>query len=63
MDKPNVPDLEKTLEYIDDIDWAGIDIPVMGAQYVEVTFGLEPEVSRKAVSYWAQTYAERHPHG
>jgi hypothetical protein len=63
VEKPDLANLDTVLEYIDDINWSGIDIAPLGARYVGVTFGLELEVARKVVSYWLHTYAERHPHG
>ena len=62
MDKP-VFVTEEHLQYLDDLRESGKTNMFGAAPYLAIEFGLGKTFSLKVLSYWMETFSERHPKG
>jgi len=52
---------EEHLEYLDDLRESGVTNMFGASPYLAEEFWLDKREARKVLSYWMNTFAERHP--
>lgn len=59
MERPDFV-TEEHLEYLDDLRESGATNMFGAGTYVQREFGLSSQTSRSILSYWMETFSERH---
>jgi hypothetical protein len=62
IERPEVV-TEEHLEYLDDLRESGVTNMFGAAQYVEEDCDVSRRDSRTILSYWMESFEERHPRG
>ena len=52
--------LNEYLEYLDGLRESGVTNMFGAAPYLAEAFGMKPNTARAVLTYWMQTFAERH---
>jgi hypothetical protein len=59
--KPDIPNLQECLEYLDFLRETGVTNMFGAAPYLSEGLDLDVATARKVLAYWMATFGERHP--